>query len=74
MGKEGSRARRGTHLRRGPVADGLRGGAAGSEAAVDWLDVKTRKEGGCGWLDVEFEEDFGESGGGGHGMEDGTAT
>lgn len=32
--------------------------------AVDWLDLKTRKEGGCGWLDVEFEEDFGESGGG----------
>ena len=63
MGKEGSRARQGTRIRRGPAPGGLRGGVAGSEAVVNWLDLKTRKEGGCGWLDVEFEEDFGESGG-----------
>ena len=44
---EGARGSRGLCLRE-----------AGSEAAVDWLDLKTRKEGGCGWLDVEFEEDF----------------
>ena len=37
----------------------MRGGVAGSEAVVNWLDLKTKKKGGCGWLDMEFEEDFG---------------
>ena len=39
-----------------------------------WPDLENKEEGGCGWLDVEFEEDFGESGGSGQGMEDGTTS